>query len=161
MKRLPLIVFVVGLVSGCASSGGVSTMDTHRDVPKTGKIDKFFFVLVGNNVKGGCTVDVQPKTSGTSDYVKVKRNWRVAWFILNTCERAKGTTPTIEFKVKGSESRKEPINFEYRSPHVLIGKVKNDPHCRDANSAVPCTTYKYTVFVGKDYEDPEIEIIEF
>jgi hypothetical protein len=163
MKRLLLAVFVVGLVGGCASSGGVSTLDAQREVPKTDKIDKFFLVLVTDNGANGCNVNVQPKDNGTSDYVKVEKNWRVAWFVLNTCPAAKDEVAVIDFALASDVTKKKkPINWTVQNADVLIGKVKTVGNCKDMTTDAPCTTFKYSVtFKNLYFEDPEIEIIEY
>ena len=162
MNRLVLggLVVLCTLV-GCRTQSP-STSGALREVPKTDKIDKFFIVLVGDNGSGGCTVNVQPKENGGGDWVKVEKNWRVAWFFVNTCAAAKGKTPTIEFALKSDLTKKKtPINFNVEKPDVLIGKVKQVGNCEDMTTEAPCTTFKYKVSVGDYSEDPDVEIIQY
>lgn len=162
MSRLVLAGLVVlCTLAGCGTQSS-SISGALREVPKTDKIDKFFIVLVGDDGSGGCTVNVQPKDNGTGDWVKIERNWRVAWFVVNTCSAAKGVVPTIEFALKSDITKKKtPINFSVQLADVLIGKVKQVGNCKDLTTEAPCTTFKYKVSVGAYSEDPDVEIIEY
>lgn len=138
-----------------------------KPIPDVGKIDRFFIVFVqpdaNLNTPGGCKVDVYPKgpSRPDADSVKVKHNWRVAWFVVNTCQT--GVTPTIDFYLKSDQkktTKKSPVEFTDRNPSFLIGKVKNKPKdCNDMEEDAPCTTFNYTIHFGDAFEDPEIEIV--
>ena len=163
MRRLVLTGLVVlCTLAGCGARSP-SLIGALREVPKTDKIEKFFIVLVGDKEGGGCTVDIQPKSNGTADWVKVKKKWRVAWFIVNTCSAAKDIVPKIVFVVKDDPDKKvkKPIDFNVENADVLIGKVKEVRDCKDMESEAPCTTFKYTMWFGDKYfEDPELEIVQ-
>lgn len=165
MSRLVITGLVVlCAIAGCGTQSS-STTGALRAVPKTDRIDKFFIVLVGDKTdgSGGCTVDVQPKDNGTADWVKIEKNWRVAWFVVNTCSAAKGVVPTIEFALKSDSTKKKtPINFSVQNADVLIGKVKQvGGDCKDTTTEAPCTTFKYKVSLGIYNEDPDVEIIVY
>ena len=158
-KLAPLLVAVC-LVGGCAPK----VTPFAKAIPNVGKIEKFFIVFVQTDAAapGGCKVDVYPKgPSGPDpDAVKVKHNWQVAWFVVNTCAAQAGVTPTIEFEVKSNPaSKKDPIKFSDQTADFLIGKVKTAKDCKDMNEEAPCITLKYTIRFGAAYEDPDIEIV--
>lgn len=160
-RQLAALFFVVGLVGGCAPA----VVPFGTPIPGGGKIDKFFVVLVTEDASkpGGCAVNVQPKVPSTPDpnHVKVKHNFRVAWFVVNTCQA--GVTPTIDFYLKSDPNKtkqKFPVDFTDADPGFLIGKVKDKPqNCNDMDEDAPCTTFNYTIHFGSAFEDPEIEIV--
>lgn len=162
MKRaMAAMLFVICVVSGCAPP--MATFG--QPIPPVGKIDRFFVVLVTDDAMapGGCKVNVQPKAGSVADPddVKVKHNWRVAWFVVNTCAAQAGVTPSIAFALKSDPAKtKLPIDFTDTDPDFLIGKVKSKPRdCTDMNEEAPCTTLKYTIKFNAAFEDPDIEIV--
>jgi hypothetical protein len=160
-RQLPAFLFVICLVSGCAPRVSPAFATA---IPSVGKIDRFFIVLVTDDASkpGKCNVDVQPKGPIASDpnSVKVKHNWRVAWFVVNKCTEQAGVTPTIEFFLKGTTTKKDPISFTHTDPEFLIGKVKSKTgDCSDTSADAPCAVFKYTIHFGDALEDPDIEIV--
>lgn len=158
--KLAPLLFAVCLVGGCAPT----VAPFAHEVPNVGKIEKFFIVFVQADTTkpGGCKVDVYPKgpSAVDPDSVKVKHNWQVAWFVVNTCAAQAGVTPTLEFVLKNDPAKKKsPIKFSDRTADFLIGKVKSAADCKDMNEEAPCTTLKYTIRFGAAYEDPDIEIV--
>lgn len=161
-RQLPALLFAVCLVSGCATRVSPTFATV---IPAVGKIERFFVVLVTDDAMapGGCKVNVQPKgpSPADPDDVKVKHNWQVAWFVVNTCSAQAGVTPSIEFVLKSDPTQtKLPITFTHTDPDFLIGKVKSKPRdCTDTSEQAPCTILKYTIKFGAAFEDPDIEIV--
>jgi len=159
-RKLASLLFAVCMVGGCAPR----VVPFGTPIPSV-KIDKFFVVLVTEDTTkpGGCAVNVQPKGPSTADPddVRVKHNFRVAWFVINTCAAKATVTPTIDFYLKNDVTKKKlPIDFTHADPDYLIGKVKSKPRdCTDMNEEAPCTTFKYTIHFGNSFEDPDIEIV--
>lgn len=162
MKRSAATLLFVLCLAGCA---GQMPTTLSTPVPSVGKIEKFFIVLVEDDstAPGGCKVNVQPKgpISSDPDEVKVKHNWRVAWFVVNTCAATAGVVPTIEFALKSDPTkRKDPVKWSDQTSDFLIGKIKSKPaDCTDMSSDPPCAILKYTIRFGAAFEDPDIEII--
>lgn len=161
--KVAALLFASCLVTSCASTP--TTQPFAEPIPSVGKIDRFFVVLVteDKDAPGGCKIDVRPKGPSEADPndVKVKHNWRVAWFVVNTCKAKVGVTPSIVFALASDVTKiRRPVNFTDTSPDFLIAKVKNKPRdCTDTNEQAACTLFKYTIHFGDSFEDPDIEIV--
>ena len=167
MRRVMVLVGLTVLVIGCSKQIGLQ--DPPRRVPPRVSADKWFVVTV-RTMGDSCDIQIHPERDEGGGEVKVKRNWNVAWFFLNTCTHAANVTPRIDFYYTptGSEEKTEgtqrrPIRWSAQTASVLLGKVQargDQSDCKNDASA-PCGRYQYTVHVGKFSEDPDWEIVVF
>ena len=166
MTRWLAIAVMLIPLAACAKT------TTRADTPRRPSVsaEKWFVLFVRPDPMGGCTLEVEPSVDSGRGEVRVTHNWRVAWFVLNTCKAAMGQTPEIAFYyvdgggTKDNETyRRNPVRWTTQSPDVLAGKVKGRDirrKCEEDLNA-PCGHYRYKVKVGDYVLDPDWEIIMF
>ncbi|MDP1570413.1 MAG: hypothetical protein Q8L86_10440 [Vicinamibacterales bacterium] len=162
MLRWVAAVVLAGVLVGCART------DLPNDPPqrRPPRVDaEKWFVITVRPEGNGCRIEVYPEADQGRGEVSVRRNWRVAWFVLNTCDAAGGATPRIEFDYladDGVRSRRNPVQWTTTNAEVLHGRVTpgGGTDCR-LDEQAPCGKYKYTVYVGDFVKDPEWEIVMY
>lgn len=164
MMRLVVTAGLAALLVGCGGMNSVQTAPERR--PPRVNVEKWFVITVRPAPNGGCTIEAFPDKDEGYGEVQVRRNWRVAWFVLNTCPAAQGLTPSLEFEyLAGGDTRqpKSPLQWRTTTPTLLQGRVRargNAASCK-VDPDAPCGRYKYTIHVGKDSLDPEWEIVMY
>ena len=152
--RVALLIVTGILATGCATGGsGTIKLD-----PTLVKADRIFYVLV-EKAGPGCSVRVVPEVGGP---VQVRAGWKVAWWLVNTCDETSALE--LSFVTKVDKTPKKPVTFQPFGNSVLEGKVKKkgifSGPCQEFEEA-PCTVYKYSVTVGAHTIDPDFEIIVY